>query len=265
MTISGILVLMVGAVFLVQNEFYSWLLLRTQVQENARAMTELISSEIRSVPLGGVVLADSNRVVVRSPMVSAAICDNAGLFDAFVHIPGGTPAIDQTDVRSLGVLNSTTGVWTFYDATWGQLNDTGTGAPAACASNGADTTGASSEYRRLNYFTVTFGLPTVGNVMMIGRKTEFMIAPSTLSPGLIALYRGPYGGTLTEFATGIGSDAKFQYRYGTTTHYNSVTGGNLALIDGIRIVARSTGRGDSGAQTQYAFGWTVDVPLVNAR
>jgi hypothetical protein len=68
----------------------------------------------------------------------------------------------------------------------------------------------------------------VGNVLMIGRKTEFRIAPSTLDPGTMALYRGNYGSTLTELATGLASDAKFQFRYGTTTHYNSVTGTDLA-------------------------------------
>jgi hypothetical protein len=266
MTISGALVIMVAAVFLVQNEFYSWLLLRTEVQENARAMTELMASEIRSVPLGGVVLADSQRVVVRSPMVSALVCGIV-LFGAgaYVHVPAGIGAIDPADVGSLGVLDSSTGAWTLYDTSWTSLNAVG-GTPAVtCAGNGADTTGISSEFRRIDYLSVTGSLASVGKVLMIGRKTEFRIAASTLIPGLTALYRGNYGGTLSEFATGLASDASFQYRYGTTTHYSSVTGGNLALIDGIRIVARSTGRGESGGRTQYAFGWTVDVPLVNAR
>ena len=266
LTISGALVLMVGALFLVQNEFYSWLLLRTQVQENARTITEMVETEIRSVPKGGIVLADSQRVVIRSPMVSAAICGLvAGGVDVWVHIPGGTPAIDQPEVASLGVLDSSTGVWSFWDTAWSNLNSTGTGASAACATNGADTTGASSEYRRLNYYSITMGLGQIGNVMMLGRKIEFRIAPSTLNPGTTALYRGNYGSTLTELATGLASNAKFQYRRGSTTHYNSLTGSNLALIDGIRIVAQSTGKGESGARTQYAFGWTVDIPLPNAR
>jgi hypothetical protein len=264
LTISGALVIMVGALFLAQNEFYSWLLLRTQVQENARAMTELVGSEIRSVPRGGVVLADSLRLVVRSPMVSGSVCGFTGT-DGYVYVPGGSGAIDQTDLASLGALNSTTGVWTFYDTTWGTLNATG-GTPAAtCATNGADTAGVSSSYLRLKVGTVTGAAPAVGDILMLGRKTEFKIQASTLDSTQTALYRGNYGGTLTEFATGLGSTARFQFRYGTTTHYNVVTGANLALVDGIRIIAQSTGRGESGAQTQYAFGWTVDVPLVNAR
>jgi hypothetical protein len=240
-------------------------MLRTEVQENVRAMTEMVASEIRSVPKGGVVLADSLRVVVRSPMVSAVVCGTAGFFDAYVHVPGGIGAIETASVASLSVLNSTTGVWTFYDTNWTTLNDVTGTAAASCAANGADTTGITSEFRRINYFSATFSFPSVGNVLMIGRKTEFRIQTSTLTPALTALYRGNYGSTLTEFATGIASNAKFQYRYGTTTHYNTVTGANLGLIDGIRIHARSTGRGESGAQTQFAFGWTVDVPLANAR
>ena len=264
MTISSALIVMVGALFLMQNEFYGWLLLRTEVQENARAMTELVSSEIRSVPRGGVVVADSQRLVVRSPMVSAVVCGTT-LFDAYVHVPGGLGAIETAEVGSLGVLDSATGVWTFYDTSWSSLNATGGSPMDSCMNNGADTTGIATEFLRIRYLTVTFTLPQVGSVLMIGRKTEFRIAPSTLSPGLSALYRGNYGGTLSEFATGLGSDAKFQYRYGSPTHYSSVTGGNLALIDGVRVGARSTGRGESGGVTHYAFGWTVDVPLVNAR
>jgi hypothetical protein len=264
LTISGALVIMVGALFLVQNEFYSWLLLRTEVQENARAMTEMVASELRSVPLTGVVVADSQRVVVRSPMVSASVCGVTGT-DAYVHMPGGSSSIHSQELLSLGKLNTSTGVWTFYDASYATLVGTG-GTPAAtCASNGADTTSASAQFLRLKVGTITGTAPVVGDVVMLGRKTEFKIQNSALQSGLKALFRGNYGGTLTEFATGVASNAKFQYRYGTTTYYNTVTGSNLLLVDGIRIVAQSTGRGESGAKAQYAFGWTVDVPLTNAR
>ena len=113
---------------------------------------------------------------------------------------------------------------------------------------------------------MTGGLPTSGNVVMIGRKTEFHLTSSALTPGTLALYRANYGlTTLTELASGLSGDSKFQFRYGTPTYYNSVVGANLAQIDGIRIVAQSTGRGESGAKREYAFGWTVDIPLENAR
>jgi Tfp pilus assembly protein PilW len=61
-TISSALVVMVGAVFLVQNEFFAWILLRSQVQENARSITELVGSEMRSVVANGGILADSSRL-----------------------------------------------------------------------------------------------------------------------------------------------------------------------------------------------------------
>lgn len=265
LTIAGALVIMVGTTFLVQNEFYSWINLRSEVQENARAMTELVSSEVRSVPIGGVVLADSLRLVVRSPMANAFVCGTPTGFQVYAHVPGGMASLETGDVGSLGVLNISNGNWDFYDTNWASLTSSG-GTPAGtCANNGADTAGVSAEFLRLKFFTVTGTVPSLGNVMQIGRKTEFRIATSALSSGLTALYRGGYGGTLTEFATGLGSTAHFEYRYGSTTYYKRVTGGNLALIDGIRIVAQSTGQGESGAQSQYSFGWTVDVPLPNAR
>jgi hypothetical protein len=264
LTITGALVIMVGTTFLAQNEFYSWIALRAEVQENARVTTDLITAEIRSVPLGGVVLADSQRVVFRSPMVSASVCGVTGT-DGYVYVPGGSSAIDQTDLASLGQLNTSTGTWTFYDTSWSTINATG-GTPAAtCYANGADTASASASFLRLKLGTVTGGTPAVGDVLMLGRKTEFRIMSSALDSTYTGLFRGNYGGTLSEFATGLSSNAHFEYRYGTTTYYKVATGGNLALVDGIRIVAESTGRGTSGAKSQYAFGWTVDVPLVNTR
>ena len=74
LTISSVLVLLVGTVFLVQNDFYSHITLRSQVHENARAMNEIVANEIRSVAAGGVMVADSSRLVVRASMVTAAVC-----------------------------------------------------------------------------------------------------------------------------------------------------------------------------------------------
>ena len=265
LTLSTVLVLMVGGLFLMQNTFFAWILLRSQVQENARSMTELVGSEVRSVAAGGVILADSTRVVTRSPMVSAVVCGITGT-DVYAHVPGGSSSIDTVELAALGVLDDATGAWTFHDATWAQLQGSG-GTPAAtCATNGADTASVASQFLRLKVGTVTGGsAPPIGAVLMLCRKTEFKFAASVLDPGVQALYRGPYGGTLAEFATGLSSDAHFAYRTGTATHYTQVTGANLDLVDGIRIVAQSVGRGESGTRTEYAFGWTVDVPLTNAR
>ena len=265
LTISSALVVMVGAVFLVQNQFFGWLLLRSQVQENARSITELVGSEMRTVAANGVILADSSRMAIRSPIVSAPACGAEGT-DSYVHVPGGSASIDEDDVAALGVLDTATGQWTFYDATWAQLEASG-GTPAAtCEANGADTVGVSSEFLRLKVGTVIGGAaPAVGTVLMLCRKTEFKFAASVLDPGVRALFRGEYGETLVELATGLDDDAHFEYRYGTTTHYKVVTGSNLPLVAGLRIVAESVGRGDSGARTTFEFGWTVDVPLPNVR
>ena len=198
---------MVGAVFLVQNEFFSWILLRSQVQENARSITELVGSEIRSVAANGVILADSSRLAVRSPIVSALACGVEGT-DSYVHVPGGSAAIDQSDVAALGVLDAATGLWTFYDATWAQLVATLGTAAATCATNGADTLGVSSEFLRLKVGSVIGGgAPAVGTVLMLCRKTEFKFAASVLDPGVRALFRGAYGDELVELATGLDEGA----------------------------------------------------------
>ena len=60
------IVTLVSSVFLTQNNFYRTVVQRTRVQDNIRAMTDLIASEVRGVAGGGVTTAESRRFVVRA-------------------------------------------------------------------------------------------------------------------------------------------------------------------------------------------------------
>lgn len=102
LSISSVLIILVGSVFLTQNNFYSHVLLRSQVQENARAVTELVASDVRSLAPGGIILADSTRLVVRAPMATALICGRQGGSDVMVHVSGGLASIDTNEVGGYG-------------------------------------------------------------------------------------------------------------------------------------------------------------------
>ncbi len=263
LTIASGLVLLVGALFLVQNDFYSHVLLRSQVQENARALTEVIATEIRSVGGGGVVFADSSRLVIDAPMVTAMVCGGIAS-DVAVHIPGGTASITTADVGGFGYLDPS-GTWSYYNLTWSQMLGAGGSPEQVCYNNGADTVGISSEFLRLERIDNETGVSVsnlFGSALVIIRQTELKFAASVLIPGDRALYRGIFGGTLTEFVTGLSDDAHFEYWTGAAWQM-SVTGAGLASITQIRLVAQSQGLGESSQQLTYDFGWTVDIPLAN--
>jgi prepilin-type N-terminal cleavage/methylation domain-containing protein len=265
LTISSVLVLLVGTVFLVQNDFYSHVLLRSQVQENARAMTEQVATEVRSIGDSAIIQADSSELVVRTPLATFSVCGRV-LSDVYVHVPGGTAGITTSDVTGIGYLHPN-GTWSWHDVSWGTLLGTGGDPQAECRANGADTTGISGEFYRFTTVDALTGFPAaslLGSSFVLYTKTHFRFASSTLVSGDRALYRGKYGGTLTELATGVGPTAHFEY-WGGGSWSKAVTGAaNLASITRVRLEAQSQGRGETSRELRYDFGWTVDIPVANA-
>lgn len=255
--------MLVSSVFLVQNRYYADQLSRSQAHDNARMVTELVGSEVRSVMANGVTIAQNKRLVVRSPMALAVVCGQSGAQTTYVQMEGGQAGIDTLEVSGFAVRNGATS-WTYYSVSWSNIKGNGGSPAGTCASNGADTAGVSSDYlmlRRLRNYTGS--TPTLGMVLMLYRQVDYQFKTSTMDASAIGLYRGLYGGTLTEYVTGMDSTAQFQYRTGGSTYATSVTGGALANIDAIRIVAEARRRVAAGATEDVTYGWSVNVPLRN--
>ncbi|MDH5759505.1 MAG: prepilin-type N-terminal cleavage/methylation domain-containing protein [Gemmatimonadota bacterium] len=263
LTISSILVVLVGSVFLVQNRYSALQMRRVQVQDNARSATELVAREVRSSLNGSVTVAEPDRLVLRSPMVLVGVCAVLGP-NTFVHIEGGADGVDVNEVRGVAVRTAP-GVWSFHAARWSQINGAMGGA-APCAGNGADTLGASREYHRLTSLGTYIGSsPAVGDVLVLYRETEFRFRQSTLEPAVTALYRGMAGDTLVEFATGMDAGSGFSYRISGGAYNASVTGASLARIDAVRVTARGWLPPETGGQDPVRSGWDVTIPLGNVR
>ncbi len=263
-TLSSVVVVLVSTVFLVQNQFYALQLERSAAHDNARAVTETVASEIRSVMAGGVVVAENQRLVARSPMILGVVCGHAPGNRAAVQIDGGTDNITTGDVAGVALRDPVSGAWTYVDTDWQDMYQPG-GLPAdGCAANGADTVGAYGDFTLFRNFNSYFGgLPPVGSVVMFYRSVEYEFQASTMDSASMALYRGPYGETLVEFATGMDSTAQFTYRTGGSTYATSVTGGSLALVDAIHIEARARRRPRTGGVDDITYGWGVNVYLRN--
>jgi len=263
LVISSALLALVSTVFLVQTDFYGTQLQRATAQDNARSVTEIVATELRTVMGGGIEIASDTQLVVRSPIVLAVVCALQGN-RVHVHMEGGKDAVDKDEVGGIAVYNDTTSTWSYYTATWGYIKAGHNGSADRCASQAADTAGGADDFMRLRRLKSLHGsVPPIGTLLMLYRETEFLLTESVLNPGSVSLYRTAYGETPEEFASGMDTTAQFMYRTGGTGYANSVPPAGLSLIDAVRLVATTRVRAQSGGRDDITAGWTVDVPLRN--
>lgn len=265
LVLSSFVIVLVSHVFLVQNRFYATQTLRTGAQDNVRAATELMASEIRTTLSGGVVVAGPRTLVVRSPVRNTMVCSHAAYPSVDVFAELGD-ARDSVEVAGVAVRDPLTGDWEAANATWGTLVASSVGSASSCRANGADTVGAIGSFSRLqNLGTLLTSVPAEGDVVMLFRETTFKIQQSQLDPGAYGLFRGSYGDPLVEFATGIDTTARFQYRTAGGTYVDTVSAGSLAGVDVVRIVAEARTAPPTGGVDAVTFGWTVNVHLRTVR
>ena len=217
------IVTLVSSVFLTQNNFYRFVVQRTRVQDNLRAVTDLIASEVRSVGGGGVTTAESRRFVVHLPIAMGGVC-RADVGHGHVYMPG-LAEIDGRRGRWIRHAGRRNGDWTYTADTWSTLlvSSGSVDANDCLTSSGADTVGAIADFGHL-----LIGGTTLGEVIMIYRDVEFKIDQSELEPRTLAVFRKVSGDSLREFVTGIMPVTKFQYRLPSTGIYqNSITGASI--------------------------------------
>ncbi|MCH8811054.1 MAG: prepilin-type N-terminal cleavage/methylation domain-containing protein [Gemmatimonadetes bacterium] len=255
LTLSSVIVTLVSSVFLTQNNFYRTVVQRTRVQDNLRVVTDLIASEIRGVAGGGVTIAESGRLVVHLPIAMGGVCHRQNQHGR-VHMPG-LSEINGDEVAGYARQDAN-GDWVYTPNTWSTLLESSgpNDADECLTRSGADTVGAIDDFARFNIP----GGTTLGEVIMVYRDVEFEIDDSELDPQTLAVYRKVTGDSRREFATGITSDTKFQYRLPMGTYQNSITGASLVDIEKIRVITSASGRG-AGA---YSYEWTVGIPLRNS-
>lgn len=264
LVISSVIVVLVSQVFLIQNQYYAVQLSRSQAHDNVRMVTEIVGGELRSLMADGVQVAENKQLVIRSPMLLGVVCATVGGSTQYVHMEGGEENVDTLEVAGFAERDPVGG-WNYYTTTWDYISLPGGTPAASCASNGADTTGTSAEFFRLRRLqTFLGGQPDLGTLIMLFREIEYKFDTSTMDSTAVGLYRGNYGETLTEYATGMDTTAQFQYRTGGSSYANSVSGAGLATIDAIRIVAEARKSVAAGGVEDVTYGWSVNIPLRNA-
>ncbi len=260
------MIILVSTTFLIQNQYYSTQILATGAHDNARAATELMASEIRSVMESGITVAGKKTLTIRTPMTMMVVCD-IGVSHATMYFDGGIAGLDIAEVAGAATRDTLTGAWTYGNSNWSSL-DRGGGTPSnECAVNGADTASVASDFYRLQktVLSTLFGAdPAVGDVLMLFRETTFKFQTSVMDPTTVGLFRQAYGDSLIEYATGMDTTSQFQYRTGSS-YSDTVTASSLQNIDVIRIVAEARKRAETGGVDDMMFGWAVNIALRNLR
>ena len=240
-TIGTLIVLMASGVFMVQSDFYDFLVRQSRVQDNARTVVHFVRELVPTIPAGGVVVASDDRFVVRRPQSLAVACADAGGNDLHTLMTNGIESIDASKARGVGAY--TEGVpptWDFNNGSVSaRIGDTGIVPATACAAAGVDTVGYLGDFVELrNVGSLGGASRGVGDVFMVFEEFEIAIGASTLDPINSALFQGisSNGQPLVEFVSGLSSTAGFEYRVGTNWS-SSVTGGSRANINAIRVTA----------------------------
>ena len=266
MVLSTIVISLVSHAFLIQNQYYSTQTLRTGVQDNVRAATELIAREIRTAMDDGIIVAGPRTLTVRSPVTVTVVCSTVGLPDLDVFSSGGESKLDTAEIAGVAARDPSTGTWESTNTTWSYIRSPGPGSAGNCAANGADTTGAFDAFYRLRRFNLLLSpVPDDGDEVMLFRETTFKIQTSQLDTTTLGLFRGVYGASFVEFATGIDTTAHFEYRTGGSTYADTISSGTLTDIDAIRLVADARKAAPTGGQDDIRFGWSVNVALRSKR
>ena len=267
--LSSVVIIMVSGIFLAQNRSYSVQLGVTDAHHNARAVTELFSNELRSVMEGGVELATSDEITVRTPIVAAAVCWTDGVVVG-VHTEGGEAAIEALSEEVAGfAVRDIAGAWDYYEVDWTDIDDASPSNVVAglCYANGADTVGARDDFHSLTSLDSYHPtVPGLGEVILLFSTTTFKFQTSVLDPTTVGLFRQAHGGPLVEFATGMDSTAQFQYRTTENSSYEeSVSGSELRDVDVVRIVSEVKEPAPPGIEGVIRYGWSVNVALRNVR
>lgn len=251
--------------FLVQNNYYSTQTLQAEAQDNARAATQLLGLDIRTVAEDGIVTAGARTLTVRTPIATSVICAKATADLGDIQTPGGEAGLYTPTVAGLALRNDST--WEYAIANWSTLNASDVSSAGACATAGADTVGARDDFHRLASLNSLFAsTPGIGDVVMLFRETTYTLELSALDSVSTALFRTPRGFEKLEFVTGMDSTAQFQYRVaGSSTYVDTVTAVSVGSIDVIRVVANARKRAATGGQDDIVFGWATNIALRQIR
>lgn len=264
LTLSTVLVGLVTSVFIAQSDFYDDVTRRSDVHSDARTVLDVVTGDVRASSQGAFVIAGPGQLVMRVPVTVGLVCAVSGS-TVSTYLPRSGAGLDTASVTGYA-FRERDGTWSWAFDSWSSLYDSeGTTIKGDCGGIGMDTTGIPASHFVSLAGPGSSSDATIGAALMLHREIELRFAASGLDPSRTGLFRGTYGSTLVEVASGLGSDAEFSYRLkGQSSYGSSVSGTNLADINAVRVTAHAVAPGGGGLNP-YDYAITRDVPIRNER
>ena len=270
---------------------------RMALQRNVRAAVDLVASELRSIPAGGIVTGSADSVVVRYPIRWGLVCGyiNKTIVkapdpeipapDAELYMPDMSDPLYTAEVQTGLGFRGADSVWVF-------IEDDGSPQPwedsiylesqvFCSAGPGAkvrtdkfdkegnlielgDTLNTVAQYRRFfDYYTFVGSEAYDGAQVIAYSEVTYRFGASAFEPGTRALFRVTSAGE-QELAGLFDTDAGFEYVVANGSVYTNLPNGQEANLVMIRIKAFATTENQSGGTTRTLdYDVTVDVPLRN--
>jgi type II secretory pathway pseudopilin PulG len=284
-TVLGALVIgLAVSVVVAQGGYFRDVHARASVQESVRSTADLLREELQTVIRGGIITAESDRLVVRAPLAMGIVCGDVkgppgkgkgkgvgmgkgkgkgtlSTAPVYLPLPGG--GVDKDRV-SWYAIREEGSEWVYREGTWADLLGAGGNPAGECQAVGTDVTGAGASFHRMTGFQSP-AIPSEGDLIALFTEVEFRFDPSALEPGTGALFRQEGTGDAVEFATGLTAASRFRYRrQGQTTFQDNVSGAQLDEIVEIRIRTLAESQDPRGGAGPLTYDWDLRIPLRNA-
>lgn len=282
-----------------QRALYDVLGDRQALQRNVRAAVDLVASDLRSIPFGGVIEGREDSVVVRYPIRWGLVCGHLNKQapskdpldpppppapDAEIYMPIMADPIYAFTQTGLGFRGA--------DSVWVFIDEAGTPQPwedslyvestvfctegpgAKVRTDKFDKEGNLVEvgdtllpqYRRFFDYYTYVGSEAYANAQVIAYSTvTYRFGPSVFEPGTRALFRITSDGE-QELSGLFDSDSGFEYILENGVVHTNLPPGQIANLVEIRIKAYATKDNVGGGATRTLdYDATVGVPLRNLR
>lgn len=270
LVITGIMAGAVISLLMGQNRFYGSTDDVVFAEQNLRATSDLLSSELRSIyPASGsgnsdLVTAQSGELTFRVDTHRGVVCHVTSGDDvyAFLFSEPAAPNVDGSAPRGYAVREAFSGsAWT-YDESWdprgGLTRSTGQGTTITetCESNGGPADDADN-YSQFVVFDGWAGttVPADGSILRLFGRVSYTFGASGFGSGTAIFRNGQ------ELAAPFESDAAFSYVMAGGGVQSSVSSSDFGSVERIRVSATAVGEGQN--RYDVARNLQFDIPLKN--
>lgn len=253
MVVASILAGSVVMLLVRQNDFYGQNDETIFAEQSARAVADLISSELRMASPGDIEAADDTRLELGFDVLQAIVCGTSGS-DVYLYLYQQTDNANLPTGRGTTFSNPYSSSWApAYDGFDGSGSQSST-ARTECEDAGAPDTGSEDQYRTADWSGKT--LPDQGAVVRVFGTLTYSIDASTFSDGLAIERNGQE--LVSPFAPG----ARFVFFDDAGAALSTpVSSSELADIRRVRLEATATGDGADRWSVEHDL--QIDIPLRN--